>query len=452
MVELLVVMAIGAIMISLTVASFAAAGRRESREGAADTVMGMLRQARISAVDGGRGAVVRLNPGDNSIYGLSSAVLGAWHFEEASSGAPPVTPGAKRNDGVLNGTGGYPVVMPGKIGLCLRFARGSQCYVDCGNLPVWNQTDGFRIEAWVNPSGGIAGDLFTVMSLIDTTGAGQGYALGLGRQAGDVYSVHGGCFIDDAVTPYVRTQSAWTIPGNKWSHIAFEFDGYEARIFINGVLADLDSYRPVENPAPPLPPDPNPVRDPNTATDSSWTAPALINVARNAELRVGGANWAPPPPGPPAGNHYFNGMIDEPQILSIAGGQRTRLPERVRLVTAQPVVHFDGEGYLDIAYHASPVVVAVGDPYQAAELSAPLAAGDTASFSVRNVNPFPPTGGYVIIGNELIHYDDAGGLQCNTLLRGRGETAPADYGAGEPVFFARAVRVTGAGVVERLRP
>jgi prepilin-type N-terminal cleavage/methylation domain-containing protein len=443
--ELLVVMAIGAVMISLTVASFAAAGRRESREGAAETVMGLLRQAKISAVDGGRGAVVRLNPNDRSLFGIATAVLGAWHFEQVST--TDVTPGAKRNDGTLSNS---LTPVPGKIGLCLDF-DGIGDDVDCGQLPVWDQNEGIRLEAWVNPNGALASSGTVLYGVMGKSDATDGYMLGVAHhnaEPDETYHVHGGCYTDQAV---VHVQSETTIPGNMWSHLAFEFDGYEARIFINGILADLDSYRqPEDAPTSPVGALPNPVPDPNPnpVMDETWAPPALIQLARGNSLLVGAVNYAFMGP---LDMHYFQGMIDEPQILSIAGGQRTYLPERVRLVTAEPVVHFDGQGYLDIAYHSGPVYVAVGDPYQASTLDVALPAAATASFTLRNSNPFPPGGGLVIIGDEIIEYDDTNLLQCNTLQRGRGNTADADHAAGDPVLFARVMRVTATGVVERVK-
>ena len=79
-------MGIMAVLAGITAASYVGVTRRASKEGARDNVMGVLRQARVAAVDSGRGSVVRVEPATPtspaSIYGISSDVIGAWHFEQ----------------------------------------------------------------------------------------------------------------------------------------------------------------------------------------------------------------------------------------------------------------------------------------------------------------------------------------------------------------------------------
>ena len=83
-------MAIMAVMAGITAASFVGVTRRASREGARENIMDVLRQARVSAVDTGRGAVVRIDAATNGIYGIATTVIGAWHFEEIDgSGKTP---------------------------------------------------------------------------------------------------------------------------------------------------------------------------------------------------------------------------------------------------------------------------------------------------------------------------------------------------------------------------
>ncbi len=160
LIELLVVMGIMAVLAGITVASYVGITQRASRQGARDNVMDVLRQARVSAVDTGRGAVVRLEPATATspatVYGISSNVIGAWHFEEVSG---TTTPGAQRYDGTFEDNAGNPaaapVPVPGKLGLALPF-DGSH-FVDCGNASIWNQTTGIRLEAWVEPDADRAG-------------------------------------------------------------------------------------------------------------------------------------------------------------------------------------------------------------------------------------------------------------------------------------------------------
>lgn len=441
MVELLVVMAIMAVLVALTVASFAAVGRRSSREGAAENVLAILRQAQMSAVDGGRGALVRINPAEGTLYGISSKVVAAWHFDEAldtvADGLPDVTPGARN----MNGTYvpgimavGDPWVAEGAVGLCIPF-DGIDTYIDCGSYPIYDQTDGIRIEAYVRPEGAADGDVLGVMGKSSGT---TGYALGLECLSGtdQIYALHGVLYVQaaDGTNLVIELISPWGLAGYTWHHVALEFDGFEARLLVNGVLVDLDSFLA----------DPDAV-DPNDATDLTFAPPAQIQSARGVSLLVGMPYYDPPGP-PVPDDHPFGGRIDEPLVLSIAGGRRVQLPDGVPIVASEQVVHFDGQGQLDIAYHAGPVQVAVGDPYQIAQLAANLPAGDTGPLFLRAANPFPPTGGIVLVGGERIGYESAGGLQLNNLVR----TAFVLHSAGEPVLFARVIEISPMGIVQRV--
>ena len=66
MLELLVVMAIMSILAVLTILSFSAMGKRNSREGAAESIMGLFRAAQIAAVDNGLGSLVRVDMQDRA--------------------------------------------------------------------------------------------------------------------------------------------------------------------------------------------------------------------------------------------------------------------------------------------------------------------------------------------------------------------------------------------------
>jgi prepilin-type N-terminal cleavage/methylation domain-containing protein len=450
LIELLVVMAIAAIIGGMTVASFAAIGRRSSREGAAQNVVDLLRRAQISAVDSGRGALVRIDPVQRALYGLSSTVEGSWHFEEITPTTPGVTPGSKRYDGICEGGMNSTSVVDGAVGLCLEF-DGDNDYVDCGSPPVFNQTDGVRLELWVKPAvAGTSihkGDVLGVMGKASATG---GYAIGLqctDEEQPGTYSVRAGFVLAGPAPVQLAGVGDYQIFGNEWSQIAIEFDGYEARLFVNGVLADLDSYRDNEA-SPTAPLLPNPVKDPNDATDVAFAPGSPLLAARSATLDIGRSwDWHD--------NEikYFEGAIDEPKILSVAGGQRVLMPDKVPIVASDEVIHFDGQGRLDIAYHSDDVFIAVGDPYQAAVLDGGLAWDSTGPIRLRPSNPMPPNGDVVLIGGELIHYDSAAGRQLNLsdlADRAQYRTLAADHADGDSVLFARVVRVTPAGVVQRV--
>jgi hypothetical protein len=432
---MLVVMSIAAILGTLTVASMVSISRRSAREGAAQDVANILRQARLSAVDTGRGSVVRINAQEHSLHGIARKVLAAWHLEGTyDEGAPAVrkTPGARSMNGLVVNA---PTIVQGTVGLCFNFnpVPGTNQYVDCGSVPIYNQTDGIRLEAYVWPEGAATGNRLGVISKTDGT---SGVALWLrcdNDQGAGTYSAHGSMAIGTGAI--LLDTASGLLPGNAWSHVALEYDGFEGRLLVNGVLGDMDSW---ENPEPAG-------RDPNPVTVGiGFTPGARMVPATGRPLEIGryydGAAY-----------DYFRGRIDEPQVLSVAGGSHMDLPARVPLAwsdglpfdPAKPqdaAVYFDGQGNLDLAYHTGPVFVAVGDPFQATLLDS----DNGATVLLRGTNPFPPNGGMVLIGAELVDYTGAVGLTLNTPGR------VARYAAGDPVYFARAVRIEQTGIVERV--
>ncbi|MCK4284199.1 MAG: prepilin-type N-terminal cleavage/methylation domain-containing protein [Candidatus Brocadiae bacterium] len=477
LVEMLIVITIITVVAVVTAVSMAAVGRRSSREGAAEDVMSVLRQARLSAVDGGRGALVRIDRVERAIYGLSSAIEAAWHFEQLDA-ATGTTAGAKSLHGALLGTTGIPqIASDGAVGLCMQFNYDGaaydptmQQYVDCGNYPVYNQTDGIRLEAYVCPAGPDVASwppfpvLLGVMANMDQP-ARLGYSLGLATVPGrpGQYTVHGGFFIDDSALPdgihlasyyydtATSTEEGMTLAGSRWHHVAMEFDGYEARLFVNGVLVDLDSYRASENTGA----DRNPVWDPVEHTDNTFSTPVRIKPARTSNLEIGRAYYPFPPP--PA-YRYFQGRIDEPRLLSVASGERVNLPARVPIVASDDVIHFDKAGHLDIAYHSGPVYIGLGDPYQIVQLADDIDDVVT-TLTVQPNNPYQVSGGIIVVGTdaigwELMRYTAVSGLQVTGLDRSGqfGTMARSHLVANnEQVLFARVIEVDQMGGVRRVR-
>jgi prepilin-type N-terminal cleavage/methylation domain-containing protein len=423
-IELLIVMSIIALLVSISLVSFVGITRRASREGAARNLQNVLRQARMSAVDGGRGAVVRIDPPSNTLYGLASRVQAAWHFDALEGAAPETTPGAKNMDGTVTGT---PSLETGMLGLSLEFSSGD--VVNCGNYPIFDQTDGIRLEAYVRPADAGAGT-GTVMAKTD--GAGAGYELEVSDAvAGAPYDLEATFYLADGAT-VVNLQAEEVLPEREWRHVAVEYDGYEARLYVNGILVDLDSFDPNDDDG----------ADPNDSTDLGWAEGELIEPARGDDLEVG---------------RGFTGRIDEPLLLSVAGGDRVTFPEEVGLATSATAVHFDTQGFLDLIYHPVGVVyAAVGDPYQGAELDADITDSDT-SLTVRPRNPFPATGGYALVGPaggpyEVMAFTGVADNTLTGLTRGIGVagTAADAHSEGERVLYGRVVRVMPTGLVERI--
>ncbi|MFO8006938.1 MAG: LamG-like jellyroll fold domain-containing protein, partial [Candidatus Brocadiia bacterium] len=419
LIEMLVVMGIFAIMAALAAASWVSMTRRASREGAAERVMDVLRQARLSAADTGRGAVVRIDPDRNLLYGLSSRIRGAWHFDEVEGNT---TPGARSMDGTYYNPPDSPV--QGAVGLCLDF-DGSSTFVDCGRFPVYDQTDGIRLEAYVSPEGASAGDQLGVMAKWWEDATDEvGYRLYLHCEDGadrGLYSIRGDVVTEDATVSL--DSSPVQMPGYQWGQVAMECDASEARLLYNGIVMD-------------------------TAVQT-----ALIEPARGQRLLIGAVGPYEPGTTPPT--DYFNGRIDEPRLLSVAGGQRIALPDRVRLSPSDRLIHFDEQGNLDLNYHSRDVYVALGDPYQAAILDENLTSGET-DVTVRPRNPFPPAGGIVMVGDvaaetqmEVMTYDTGAGMDLTGVERGQYGTRARGHSEGEDVYFTRAVRLGHTGLVSK---
>ena len=465
--ELLVVMGIAAVLGALTVVSVVAVGRRGAREGAAQDVASILRQARLLAVDGGRGAVVRIDTLNGTLFGLARKIEAAWHFEQMdqpdpSSSSRWETPGAKslharpRDAAGLDPDDSLPDVVEGVVGLCFRLnydAGAGQYddsraeYVDCSdprNYPVYDQTDGIRLEAYVRPeaNGPSGSDRLPVFHKVNP-GNDEGYYLNLVYHdelasasmpvAG--YGLRGGFYVrgtgwveldteTDPVAnttdrPPLRLQPGW------FYHVAIEYDGFQARLLVNGVVLDVDSYDDDED-----------TDDPNDDTDETFDAGEVLVPARNQPLLIGSD-----------GADYFEGLIDEPQLLSVAGGQRVQLPEGVPMVTTDEAVYFDGQGYLDLSQHTAHVLVALGDPYQATKAQS-LGPPVPDPILLLGQNPFPPTGGLVMVGNQVVQYDDVDGLELRNI-----RSVPSNWCGGvddDVVRYARTIRIGLTGLVERV--
>ncbi len=227
--------------------------------------------------------------------------------------------------------------------------------------------------------GGTSDDNRDIISKTD--GAGKGYFLGMqdfdfdtDGNTDSVVFEGGTAYAGRRPVPAVDA----IVPRGTWHSVAFEFDGFEARLFVDGVRAAWYANDGSSSGAPST----------RCRARPGRPRPTCSRTARTTWRSAAGSSL-PRPSG------YFLGIIDEPRVISIAGGTPVTLPQRVPLTANYQVVHFDSQGFLDPAYHSDDVYIALGDPYQ----SAPLAAGVTARRHRRPItlaagrNPFPPTGG-----------------------------------------------------------
>jgi hypothetical protein len=396
-------------------------------------------------VDGGRGSVVRISPEEGSLYGLAKEPVAAWHFETAETvGGGRRTAGARNRPATLQGNMGdlaTPLddfIVAGRLGRAFLF-NGTDDYVDCGTYPAYNRSGGIRMETYVLPLDENSGANEPVM--VKSNWSDSGYALWLRtRESGGVYrhQVRARFYLEDGNVVDVETRdSVWAdhLEHGQAAHVAAEYDGFEARLYVNGVLKDLDSFRDNE--------DENPIADPNTDTNEEFNADSGVEPATES-LYIGGD---------PNEADYFEGRIDEPRLLSVAGGEPIVLPNRVVLWTSEGAIYFDAQGALDIARHSQPIYVAVGDPYRLGELAADLDDTDT-SLTLTLEQNFWGGEGYVLVGEdddyELLYYGDVAGEQLQQLEPGVENADRDSHLAGEEVYFARVVRVSLMGLISRL--
>ena len=112
----------------------------------------------------------------------------------------------------------------GKLGKALEF-DGINDYVNCGNDPSLHITDAITIEAWVKLNelgGGTAGT--------DKWIAGRGQADITHLRIGNGNLVFGW---GDSVTGDALSGGSITI--NNWYHVVGTIEGYDAKIYVNGV-------------------------------------------------------------------------------------------------------------------------------------------------------------------------------------------------------------------------
>jgi Concanavalin A-like lectin/glucanases superfamily len=156
----------------------------------------------------------------------------------------------------------------GKVGQAFSL-NGTSQYVDVPDSPSLNPTNAVTCEAWVHPA---AFSPSTAPPIIKKDGISYGgYALELGGPQSAIFGVYvSGNWYD---TPYVP------VPVNQWSHLTGVYDGTNASLYLNGVLAA-----------------------------SIAVSGAIINGP--GDLQIGHDPSNP--------TRYFGGLIDEPSVYNRA--------------------------------------------------------------------------------------------------------------------------------------
>jgi len=319
--ELLTVFALVAIVGGLGAGAFQAARRNYSFIASAGKIQGIIRAARNTALTTGTPAVAVIDPASRTVSAHAFERVGSWSFDDGAEGAPLLGgPRAENRGGA---------VVPGVLGSALDFSSGG--LADCGSDPRFDVRTGIFIEAWVRhdsvvgpkppPSGtkkaarskvrpgAAAATAESAAAILEKTGS---YFLGMTPSGA----------LEGGIGDYrVRTRPGAVVSG-RWVRVALRFDGKSVELSADGVPREI-----AEDPAKRRKALPLPQAAPVT------TAPVTISSKMDP----------------------FSGAIDEVKLGGLAEPLTYSYPEEEHVVGWKRVIHFDGRGHLDPAFHQVPV-------------------------------------------------------------------------------------------------
>ena len=366
LIELIVVIAIAALILSLSIGGYMMMGRGLSYNAAAQLIQGQLLAARNTAISQHSSSFVVIDGKNNTIQTFGQKNVGVWHFDDDAVGENvSITAGALSQTGPLkNGAGTTTTVTlaEGRYGAALSFPGPAaedleKLYVECGTPPAYvtkyNLREGVALSAWVyaedKPGGAQLSDgefLPIVAKVGDDTESLSPYALFLEYvlseeklKVGALISLSSGqvneVLSDDAI---VRPRS--------WTHVAMVYTngGAGIRIFVNGILRKENSS----------------VSGPLKLNQEPVHIGQTENTTRSGASSVTSA--------------WFSGLIDEVLLGAYETGSPETIPEKVTVLVVNPSsedpalgphkVYFDARGYLDRQYHSDIPEVVVLSPLE----------------------------------------------------------------------------------------
>ncbi len=300
--ELLVVLGICAAMMSLGAAAYIRSSSRMREEGAAAQLEIMLRAAHNSGpsfvtID------TETDPVHPKIMPWTYKVVGQWNFDGGK-----ITQGALGLDGFNRGC----VSVEGKFGNGIAFGTGApqnggaySGFLDLGSNADFDMKEGGWIEAWIMGTMDWSGGQF----IFNKKGC---YSLSV-----DV----GGYLVGQAGSDRIKVRE-YSLPLRRWTKVAFAWDKYSSRIFIDDALY---------------------------AVGPGMTA----NYNPSESLLFGDDN------------NSLMGRGDEVKIMTVFSGKALNIPPHSKIVhdTAPwNAVFFAPDGSLDMNYHTGPVYIDVISP------------------------------------------------------------------------------------------
>ena len=132
--ELLVVIALIAMLAGLSASAFMSARRNYGIAATAAEVQAILRAARNTSISSGSKSFVVIDPVKREVWAQSFETAGEWSFESEDEGSGVRLLGGEH--------------IEGRIGRGVSF-RGTGGYADCGNSPKFDLRAGIVLEAWI---------------------------------------------------------------------------------------------------------------------------------------------------------------------------------------------------------------------------------------------------------------------------------------------------------------
>lgn len=331
--EILVVLAILAFIMSISISVYRNVGTVYSLPATASHVSSIIRAARNYSVSSGVPSKVfvdAMNPESHEITAFGFELVANWHFEDERPGEDiPFDPGtelqgARRDRGTVEGRvyGG-----PGKIGQALYFEDGGAVVAD--HQARYGCQHGFSVDAWVlfQPGDERPEARYTVVWKegsfeLGATGDGALFA-----------TITGNWDDEDAAREYEVQTRPDSIVLDRWTHLRLIHDALELRIEIDGVREDwyVVGYEEI--------------------MEDDWPA-----LPREIQQTTSYLSISRP-------DQFFMGAIDEVKYRIGREPKSYVLPPDVQFLAPSKTVYFDTRGSLDPLRHSSPVIISLtNDP------------------------------------------------------------------------------------------
>lgn len=175
-----------------------------------------------------------------SIYD-ASPYLGRWDFEESSGTTAADTSGIPGAKNLTLGSDNGPVPQlgqSGKSGRGLALQAASKQYASTGTSPVVPTGSSYTLSAWVLTS--TLGSY--VQAVSQSADTGSYFWLGFDGTSGNGKWVFGIASSGSTAGIVLETAPLGASPANTWTHLVATYDRSLARLYVDGVEVDYESY------------------------------------------------------------------------------------------------------------------------------------------------------------------------------------------------------------------